>query len=51
MATHKFTESIVENAALGWVEGLCYGVLYGPVTAAGALLVEAPPRIVRRLTR
>ncbi|HMO94129.1 MAG TPA: type I restriction endonuclease subunit R, partial [Pirellulaceae bacterium] len=29
----KFTESVVEEAALGWLEGLGYGVLSGPEIA------------------
>jgi type I restriction enzyme R subunit len=32
MAT--FTESIVENAALAWMEGLGYTVIHGPEIAA-----------------
>ena len=30
-----FTESVVENAALAWLEGLGYAVLHGPEIAAG----------------
>jgi len=30
-----FTESIVEQAAIGWLEGLGYTVLHGPDIAAG----------------
>ncbi|HZS68745.1 MAG TPA: type I restriction endonuclease, partial [Burkholderiales bacterium] len=30
-----FTESVVEDAALGWLEGLGYAVLHGPDIAAG----------------
>src|SRR6266542_1205139 len=30
-----FTESVVEDAALAWLEGLGYAVLYGPAIAAG----------------
>ena len=30
-----FTESIVEDAALAWLEALGYSVLYGPDIAAG----------------
>ena len=30
-----FTESVVEEAALAWLEGLGYAVLHGPEIAAG----------------
>jgi len=30
----QFTESILEDAALGWLESLGYAVLHGPETAA-----------------
>lgn len=30
-----FTESIVEDAALAWLEGLDYAVLHGPEIAVG----------------
>jgi len=33
--TKTFTESVVEDAALAWLEGLGYAVLYGPEIAAG----------------
>ncbi len=36
----KFTESIVEEAALGWLAGLGFGVLYGPDLAVGMLGAE-----------
>ena len=35
MTTPAFTESIVEDAALAWLEGLGYTVLNGPEIAAG----------------
>jgi type I restriction enzyme R subunit len=35
-----FTESIVEDAALAWLEALGYGVLHGPDIAAGELAAE-----------
>ncbi len=35
----SFTESIVEDAALAWLEDLGYAVLYGPDIAFG----ESPP--------
>ena len=31
----NFTESIVEEAALAWLEALGYAVLHGPAIAAG----------------
>ncbi len=31
----RFTESIVEDAALGWLAGLGFGILYGPDLAVG----------------
>ena len=31
----NFTESVVEDAAIAWLEGLGYGVLHGPEIAAG----------------
>ena len=33
--SHGFTESIVEDAALAWLEALGYAVLHGPAIAAG----------------
>ena len=35
MTTSTFTESVVEEAALAWLEALGYGVLHGPEIAAG----------------
>ena len=35
-----FTESIVEDAALGWLQALGYAVLHGPDIAAGELASE-----------
>jgi type I restriction enzyme R subunit len=35
-----FTESIVEDAALAWLEGLGYAVLHGPEIAAGEPAAE-----------
>jgi type I restriction enzyme R subunit len=35
MSTGDFTESVVEEAALAWLEGLGYAILSGPVIAAG----------------
>jgi type I restriction enzyme R subunit len=33
--SHAFTESIVEDAALAWIEGLGYAVLHGLEIAPG----------------
>ncbi|MGA7949801.1 MAG: hypothetical protein WCA45_06535 [Thiobacillaceae bacterium] len=35
-----FTESIVEDAALAWLESLGYSVLHGPEIAVGMLGAE-----------
>ena len=35
MNSHGFTESIVEDAALAWLEALGYAVLHGPEIADG----------------
>ncbi len=40
MVHPAFTESIVEDAALAWLEGLGYAVLHGPEIAAGELAAE-----------
>jgi type I restriction enzyme R subunit len=38
--TQQFTESVVEEAALDWLEGLGYAVLHGPEIAAGEPAAE-----------
>ncbi len=38
--TVTFTESVVEDAALAWLEGLGYAVLHGPEIAAGEPAAE-----------
>jgi len=38
--THHFTESIVEEAALAWLDGLGYSILYGPTIAPEEPLAE-----------
>ena len=35
MSRGILTESVVENAALAWLEGLGYGILYAPEIAGG----------------
>ena len=39
-----FTESVVEDAALAWLEGLGYTVLNGPEIAAGNRQPNEPTR-------
>jgi len=41
-AVTRFAESEVEEAALGWLEGLGYQVLYGAAIAPGEPKVERP---------
>lgn len=36
MTWRGFTESIVEDVALAWLEALSYAVLHGPAIAEGA---------------
>src|SRR5205807_1320795 len=36
----NFTESVIEEAALEWLEGLGYSVLHGPEIAAGEPAAE-----------
>ncbi|MDF0673258.1 MAG: hypothetical protein P0120_02790 [Nitrospira sp.] len=36
----NFSESVVEDAALGWLEALGYQVLHGPDIAVGELAAE-----------
>ena len=40
MVHRAFTESIVEDAALAWLEGLGYAVLHGPEVAVGEPAAE-----------
>src|SRR3974377_1641882 len=40
MNEHKFTESVVEEAALEWLEGQGYSVLGGPTIAVGESAAE-----------
>jgi len=35
-----FTESVVEDGALAWLESLGYGIKHGPEIAPGELLAE-----------
>ncbi len=36
----SFTESVVEDAALAWLESLGWGVRHGPDIAPGSLFAE-----------
>ena len=36
----SFTESVVEDAALAWLEALGYAILHGPEIAVGELAAE-----------
>ncbi len=38
--TFGFTESVVEDAALSWLEGLGYTVAHGPEIAPGEMFAE-----------
>jgi hypothetical protein len=38
--TESFAESVVEEAALAWLESLGNAILYGPPIAPGVLLAE-----------
>jgi type I restriction enzyme, R subunit len=38
--THAFSESVVEEAALDWLEALGYAVLHGPLIAVGEATAE-----------
>ncbi len=47
--THRaFTESVVEEAALAWLEALGYAVLHGPEIAPGEIRVKDAGRFVER---
>ena len=38
--TARFTESVVEDAALAWLESLGYAILHGPEIAPGEPFAE-----------
>ena len=44
MNQRTFTESVVEDAALAWLEALGYAVLHGPDIAAGEPAAERTTR-------
>lgn len=46
MSHGGFTESVVEDAALGWLESLGYAVLHGPDIATGEPSAERSDRFV-----
>ena len=37
-----FSESVVEDAALAWLDGLGHAVLHGPEIAVGMAVLSAP---------
>ena len=45
--SRAFTESVVEDAALAWLEGLGYAVLHGPEIATGMPAAERSDRNYR----
>lgn len=45
----SFTESVVEQAALAWLEGLGYTVRHGPVIAPGELRVKDAEKLVESI--
>jgi hypothetical protein len=47
----NFTESIVEDASLAWLEALGYSVLHGPEIAAGMTAVEQQVNAVMQSIR
>ncbi|MHC9061189.1 hypothetical protein ACYX34_00665 [Nitrospira sp. CMX1] len=47
MAVTTFTESVVEDAALGWLSAMGYQVLHGPDIAVVELKAEAIRKGVR----
>lgn len=42
----SFTESVVEDAALAWLDSLGYAVLHGPGIAAGEPVAERSDQLV-----
>ena len=38
--TNRFTKSVVEDAALAWLEGLGYTIKHGPEIGPGELFAE-----------
>lgn len=45
-----FTESVVEDAALAWLESLGYAVKHGPETAPGEFLAERAAPVAKDAT-
>lgn len=43
--TRTFTESVVEDATLGWLESLGYAILHGPDIASGELRMKGAESI------
>jgi len=48
MSGRAFTESVVEQAALAWLESMGYLILSGPEMAPGELRLADAERIVGR---
>ena len=48
---NSFTESVVKDAALAWLEVLCYAMLLGPDIAAGKVGAERSDRNHREVVR
>ena len=46
-----FTESVVEEAALAWLESLGYTILHGPDIAPGELRVREAEKFCREVER
>ena len=46
MTGGRFTESIVEDGALAWLESLGYGIKHGPEIAPGEQCTPGAKRIV-----
>ena len=47
----RFAESVVEDAALGWLGELKYSVLHGPEIAPGELAAEYSRFLAKRCCR
>jgi hypothetical protein len=48
MSNTTFTESVVEEAALSWLEALGYAVSYGPGSPLASAAKREPPPCVAR---
>jgi hypothetical protein len=50
MTIVKFTESVVEEAALAWLESLGYAVKHGPEIAPGEFFTERAAPVAENAT-